>query len=79
MQTDILDRCPDNRQTTGLCREHVDLIGALPHIAEQTRGGIGSLNVSVHGLRKCIKRQEVLFVLSQAAHCFGIALSILGE
>ena len=56
MQADILDRGPDNRQTTALGREDIDLIGALPHIAEKTLNGIGGLNVSVHALRKGIKR-----------------------
>ena len=32
MQADVLDRRPDNRQATGLRRENVDLISALPHI-----------------------------------------------
>ncbi len=32
MQADVLDRGPDNGQATGLSGEHVDLIGALPHI-----------------------------------------------
>ena len=43
---------------------------ALAHIAEKALDGIGGLNMAVHGSRKCIKRQEVLFVLSQAAHRF---------
>jgi hypothetical protein len=54
MQTDILDRRPDNRQATGLRGEHVDLISALAHITEETLNGIGGLNVSVHRLRKGI-------------------------
>jgi len=29
-----------------------DLIGALPHIAEETFNGIGDLNGAVHGSRK---------------------------
>ena len=33
MQTNVLDRSPDNRQATRLRGEDVDLIGALPHIA----------------------------------------------
>ena len=33
MQADVLDRRPDNGQTTGFGREGVDLIGALSHIA----------------------------------------------
>ena len=78
MQADILDRGPDNRQATVLSREDVDLISPLPHIAEETFNGISGLNVAMHRLRKRIKRQEMFFVLSQASHRFGIALSILG-
>jgi hypothetical protein len=33
MQVDILDRSPDNREATGLGGEHINLIGALSHIA----------------------------------------------
>ncbi len=54
MQMDILDRRPDNRQATGLRSEHVDLIGALPHIAKETLNSIGGLNVPIHALRKGI-------------------------
>jgi hypothetical protein len=32
MQTDILDRRPDNRQATGLRREYINLVGALSDI-----------------------------------------------
>jgi len=78
VQANILDGGPDNGQTTGLRREHVNLIGALPHITEETLNGIGGLNVPMHRLRKRIKRQEVLFVLSQASYRFWIALSVLG-
>lgn len=78
MQADILDRGPDNREATVLGREDVDLISPLPHIAQETFNGIGGLNVSMHRLRKGIKRQEVFFVLSQASHRFEIALTILG-
>ena len=78
VQADILDRGPDNRQATGLRREDIDLIGALPHITEQALNGIGGLNMSMHGLRKGIKGQEMLFILSQASHRFWIALRVLG-
>jgi len=61
MQADILDRGPDNRKATGLGRKHVNLVGALAHIAEEALNGIGGLNVPVHGLRKRIKCQQVLF------------------
>ena len=78
MQADILDGGPDNRQATGFRREHVNLIGALAHIAEQAFNGIRGLNVAVQTLRKGIKRQEVLFVLRQASQRFRIALRVLG-
>ncbi len=78
MQADILDCCPDDSQATHLGSEHVNLIGALPHIAEQTLDGIGRLNVAVHALRELVKRQEVLFILSQASHRLGIALTVFG-
>ncbi|SRR6266496_3394668 len=78
VQADILDRCPDNSQATGLRCEHVDLIGALPHEAPETLNGIGGLNVAMHRLRKGIKGQEVLFILNQASYRFWIALSVLG-
>ena len=77
MQPDILDRGPDNRQATGLCGEHVNLVGALSHIAKETFDGISRLNVTMHHLRKRIKRQQMLFVLSQTSDGLWIALSIL--
>jgi len=43
--------------------QHIDLIGALPHIAKKTLKGIRGLNVPMHALRKGIKRQQVLFIL----------------
>src|SRR6266700_3161303 len=49
-----------------------------PHIAEEALNGIGRLNVSMHRLRKLVKRQQVLFILSQASYRFWIALSVLG-
>ena len=58
MQADVLDRRPDNGQTTGLGREGVDLICALSHVAEETFDGIGGLNVSMHPLRKRKKRER---------------------
>src|SRR2546425_634304 len=78
VQTDILDRGPNDGEATGLRRKHVDLISALAHIAEKALNSIGGLNVSVHRGRKRIKRQQVLFVLSQTSYCFWIALTILG-
>src|SRR5258708_21919851 len=78
MQTNVLDRGPDNRQTTGLGREHINLIGALAHIAEEAFNGVGRLNVAMHCLRKRIKRQRLLFLLSQTSHRFWIAFGIFG-
>ena len=49
MQADILDRGPDNRQATGLGREHINLVSALAHIAEQALNGIGSTARGVPG------------------------------
>lgn len=57
MQVNILDRCPDNRQATGLRREHLNLISTLPYITKQTFNRIGGLNVSVQSRRKLVKRK----------------------
>src|SRR6266699_1261021 len=57
VQADVLNCGPDDGQATGLRREHVDLIGALPHEAPQTLNGIGRLHVPVQRLRKGIKRK----------------------
>src|SRR5258708_28972006 len=54
----------------------INLIGALSNIAEKAFNGIGRLNMTIHGRWKGIKREEMLFILSQAAYCFGVALSI---
>jgi hypothetical protein len=70
VQTNILDRGPDNRQATGFRRKDVDLIGALAHITKEAFNSIGGSNVPVHPLRKGIKGQEVLFVFNQASHRF---------
>ena len=56
VQADILNGGPDNRQATVLGREDVNLIGALPDVAEEAFDGIGGLNMSMHGLRKLVKR-----------------------
>ena len=75
MQADVLHRSPDNREAAGLRREHVNLIGALPHIAEETFDGIGGLNMSVHDLRKFVKRVGLLLLFNQASHRFVIAFT----
>ena len=58
--------------------QDINLIGALPHIAEQAFNSIGGLNMAMHRLRKRIKRQQMLFVLSEASYRFWIAHSVLG-
>src|SRR2546421_10832912 len=78
VQTDILDRGPDNREATGLRREHVNLISTLAHVTKQTLNGIGGLNVAMQRLRKRIKRQQVFFVLSQASYRFWITFAVFG-
>ena len=78
MQTDVLNRRPDNRETTRLRRKHIDLICPLSHVTKEALNGIGRLNVAVHRLRKVVKRQEVLFILRQASYGFWIAHRIFG-
>ena len=78
VQTDILHRCPDDGEATGFRREHINLIGALPHIAEETFDGIGRLNMPLHGGRELVKRQEVFFILRQASHGLGRAFALFG-
>ncbi len=78
MQTDVLDRCPDNDKATHLRRKHINLIGALPNIAEQTFDGVGRLNMPMYRGRKLVKRQGLLFLFGQASHRFGIAFAIFG-
>jgi hypothetical protein len=50
VQTDILDRGPDDHQAAGLGREHVNLVAALSHIAKETFDGVRRLNVTMHHL-----------------------------
>ena len=78
MQADVLHSRPNNREATGLRGEHVDLISPLPHITEETLNSIGGLNVPMHALRKLVKREGLLFFLSQTSHRFWIALALLG-
>jgi hypothetical protein len=70
VQADILDGGPHNRQATVLRREDVDLIGAFKQIAEQALDGIGGPDIAVHGLRKLVKGQRLVFLLGQASHRF---------
>ena len=78
MQTDVLDGGPDNCQATRFCGEDVNLISALPNIAKQAFNSIRRLNVSVHGRRKLVKRQQVLFIFSQTSHRLWIAFAVFG-
>src|SRR5205085_3062230 len=78
VKTDILHHGPDNGQTAHLCGEGINLIGALSNIAEKAFDRIGRLDMTIHSRGKGIKRQEMLFILSQAPYGFGVALSIFG-
>jgi hypothetical protein len=40
---------------------------------------VQNLNMSVHGHREVVKRQELFFILSQASHRFWITLAVFGE
>src|SRR3989442_8309087 len=55
-QADILHHRPHDGQTAGFCRKDVNLIGALPDIAEKTFNGIGTADVAMHDRRESIKR-----------------------
>ncbi len=76
MQADVLQSRPDDGEATGLGGEHVDLISPLPHIAEETLNRIGRLNMPMHAHRELVKREGLLFFLSQTSHGFWIALAI---
>jgi hypothetical protein len=76
MQADPLDRCPDDGQATHLRGEHIDLVGSLPNIAEETLDGIGGPNIAVHRRRKLVKGEGVPLFLGQAPHRLGIELAI---
>ena len=80
VQTDILDRCPDNREATGLRRECVNLICALSYVALRGfRWHWWFEDVGACGFRELVKRQGLLFLLSQASHRFWVALAVFGE
>lgn len=63
-QANAFDRGPDDRQATHLGREHVDLVGALTHIAEQTLDSVCCADVALHRLGKLVKSQRLVFFLS---------------
>jgi hypothetical protein len=78
-QVDILHHGPDDGQTTGFCRERINLISALPNIAKEAFNGIGGTNIAMHHLREGVKRQEMFFIFGQAADGFWIPLLVFGE
>ncbi len=45
----------------------INVIDALPDIAKKAFESIGRLNTAMHGQRLGIKRQQMLFILPQAA------------
>jgi hypothetical protein len=57
-------------------REHVNLIGALTNVAEQTLDGVGSPDAAVHRLRKVKKGERLVFLLGQTPHGLGIELAL---
>lgn len=77
-QVNILHYGPDDGQTTGFRREGVNLIGALSHIAKEALDGVGRANVAMHDRWERIKRQKMLFIFTEAADGFGIALLVFG-
>ena len=77
-QVYILHDRPHNSQTTGFCRERVDLIGPLTNVAKKAFNGIGVANVAVHDRWKSIKGQQMLFIFTETADGFRITLLIFG-
>jgi|SRR5579859_6986110 len=78
MKMDILHYSPDNSETTRLGCEGINLVSALPDIAEEAFDGIGALDVSMHRRGKGVKSQQMLLILHETAYRFGIAVPILG-
>ena len=77
-QRNALDGRPDDCEATHLGGEHVNLVGALPNVAEETFDGVGRPDVAMQGLRKVVKGQGLVFLLSQTAHGLWVELAILG-
>jgi hypothetical protein len=63
VQMNILHRGPNDAQATGFRREHINLVSALSHIAEEAFDGISGLNMPMHRLRELVKGQEMRFIL----------------
>ncbi len=59
-------------------RKHVNLVSTLPNIVEQTLDGIGRPDIAVHRLRKLVKGQRLLFLLSHTPDRLGIVPTISG-
>lgn len=78
-QVDILHDGPNDRQTTGFCGEGVNLIRALSYVTKKTFNRIGRPNIAMHHLRESIKGEKMLFIFTQTADGFGIALLVFGE
>jgi hypothetical protein len=50
--------------------QDINLIGTLPHVAEEAFDRIGRLDMSVHASRELVKRQQVRLILHQTADRF---------
>jgi hypothetical protein len=61
-----------------LAREHVNLVGALTNVAEQTLESVGRADIAVHRLRKRVKGQHLFFPFGQTPHGLWIEVSIFG-
>jgi len=89
VETDILDCRPDNGEATGLCREHINLIGALAHIAKETFNGFDVINFSVLGkvlekMRRELENESseednILFLIEFARDSYHDALQLFGS
>src|SRR6266536_5949822 len=77
-QTYPLHYSPNNGQATGFRRERINLIGASSNITKKAFNRIGGANVTVHDWRKRVKGEEMVFVFTEAADCFGVALLVFG-
>jgi hypothetical protein len=78
-QVDMLHDRPHDGQATGLSRKGVNLIGASAHMAKQAFNGIRAPNRAMHHRRERRERQKMLFIFTETADGFGIALLLFGE
>jgi len=58
--SNALDRCPDDRQATHLGGEHVNLVGALTDVAEQTLDGVGRSEAQARSASDAMWRKSLL-------------------